>query len=235
MSDAIEAGVPAETGTAAPAVPAAPLTAAATLTGDPAAPATPETAAPTLPEGAVQMPGKEATAEDWAAFYGKIGRPDAPEGYELPIPEGDDGAFAQAMAPVLHKHGITAEQAKGLAADWNQMRADSLEQIAAADAAAAAAQNTKNLAEAESLKNEWGQSFDTNMHDAKQAVTQFFPKEQAGEIIAAIESRVGYRATIQMLHAIGKGMAEHDAAGLTGEAKGGEKTLAQRMYPGMAA
>lgn len=228
MSD-IDTGVPA-TPAADPAPVTAPLDASSTLIDAPKAPDAPATPAP----AALTMPGKDATAEDWAAFYTQLGRPETAEGYELPLPEGDDGAFAKQVAPMLHKHGITAEQAKGLAADWNAMQAAQNEAATAAEQARITAMDTKNRAEAETLKSEWGQEHDANMHHAKQAVAQFLPKEQAGDIIASIESVVGYKATIQMLHAIGKGLAEHDAAGLGAKTGGEAKPLANRMYPNMA-
>lgn len=178
------------------------------------------------------MPSKDATSEEWAAFYAQIGRPETPEGYELPVPEGDSGEFAKQMAPVLHKHGVTAEQAKGLAADWNAMVAAQVAEMNAADAAAAAALNAKNTAEATALKNEWGQAHDANMHFAKLAVQQFIPSDKAGDVIAAIESKLGYRATIEFLHGIGKGLGEHDAAGMGANNSSPVKSLAQRLYPG---
>lgn len=227
---------------AAPAAAAAPVNAAAALMGDPAA-ATPAPAAdPAAPAGdpakpadpapaALVMPGKDATPEEWSAFYAQIGRPDTPEGYDLPVPEGDTGEFAKTMAPILHKHGVTAEQAKGLAADWNAMVAAQVAEMNAADAAHAAAMNAKNTAEAAELKNEWGQAHDTNMHFAKLAVQQFMPADKAGDVIAAIESKLGYKATIQFLHGIGKGLGEHDAAGMGANNSAPAKTLAERLYP----
>lgn len=182
---------------------------------------------------ALTMPGKDATPEQWAEFYGKIGRPETPDAYELPLPEGDDGAFAKEMAPILHKHGITAEQAKGLAGDWNAMVAAQQQQVEAAEAAAAKAQHVKNTAEAAALKTEWGQQFDANMHHAKQAVQQFLPKDQAADVITALESKLGYKATIEFLHNIGKGLAEHDAAGMGANNAGTpQKSLAERLYGG---
>jgi len=187
---------------------------------------------PTPTQAALAMPGKDATPEDWAAFYSKIGRPDTPDGYELAVPEGDDGAFAKQMAPVLHKHGLSAEQAKGLAADWNAMVAANVASMDAADSAHAAAMNSKNTTEAAALKNEWGQAHDANMHFAKLAVQQFMPADKAGEVIAAIESKLGYKATIEFLHGIGKGLGEHDAAGLGSNNAAPAKSLAERLYPG---
>ena len=178
------------------------------------------------------MPGKDATPEEWAAFYGQLGRPETPEGYELPLPEGDDGAFAKEMAPILHKHGVTAAQAKGLAEDWNAMAQAQQAQAQAAEAQRIAALDSKNRAEAAELANEWGQANEANMHFAKLAVGQFFPKEKAAGIISAIESQVGYKETIKFLYGIGKGLGEHDAAGMGQPTAVQEKSLAERLYGG---
>lgn len=242
------AAAPAATPTPAVTPAATPVTAASALMSNPAAAAAAvvapvaavvpaaagdgvDPAAPVAP-AALTMPGKDATPEDWSAFYTQIGRPETPEGYDLPLPEGDDGAFAKQMAPVLHKHGVSAEQAKGLAADWNAMVAAQVAELDAADVAHAAAMNSKNTAEAVALKNEWGQAHEANMHFAKLAVQQFMPSDKAGDVIAAIESKLGYKATIEFLHGIGKGLGEHDAAGLGVNNSAPAKTLAERLYPG---
>lgn len=239
---AAPAAAPASTPAAAsPApAPAAPLSASSALldaaaapapasAGDPAPagdPAKPADAAP----AALTMPAKDAPAEEWAAFYAQIGRPETPEGYELPLPEGDDGAFAKEMAPILHKHGVSAEQAKGLAADWNAMVEARVAALDAAEVAAVQAMDTKNKAEAVALKNEWGQAHDANMHFAKLAVQQFLPADKAGDVIAAIESKLGYKATIEFLHGVGKGLGEHDAAGLGVNNAAPAKSIAERLY-----
>lgn len=188
---------------------------------------------PSLPDGAFVMPGKEATAEDWGAFYAKLGRPDTAEGYELPLPEGDDGAFAKQVAPMLHKAGLTGDQAKALAAEWNTFQAAQTAEATAAEQTRVAAMDAQNRAEAAALQTEWGTNHTANMEHAKRAVSQFLPKEQAGDIIAAIESKVGYRKTIEMLYGIGRGLAEHDAAGMSENAGAPSKSLANRLYPGL--
>jgi len=243
MSDTNAPATPATPATPV-AAPAAPVSAAGALVGDtapavapaaaPAAVTPTDPAAPVAPAApaALVVPGKDATPEDWSAFYAQIGRPETPDGYELSVPDGDDGSFAKQMAPVLHKHGVTAEQAKGLAADWNAMVAAQISEMDAADAAAAAAMNSKNVAEATELRNEWGQAHDANMHFAKLAVQQFMPADKAGEVISAIESKIGYKATIQLLHGIGKGLGEHDAAGMGSNNTAPTKSLAERLYPG---
>lgn len=180
------------------------------------------------------MPGKDAPPEEWAAFYNQIGRPETPDGYEMEVPEGDDGAFAKEVSPLLHEAGITAEQAKVLSRGWNAMRDKAMATIAEAEAAEAAAMHTKNTAEAAALKNEWGQAHDANMHFAKLAVQQFMPADKAGDVIAAIESKLGYKATIEFLHGIGKGLGEHDAAGMGSNNSAPQKSLAERLYGGGA-
>lgn len=181
------------------------------------------------------MPGKDATPEQWSEFYAAIGRPETPEAYELPVPEGDTGEFAKEMAPILHKNGISAEQAKGLAADWNALVTKQSEAMAAAEAAQAQAMNAKNTAEAQALQNEWGQAHTENMELARRAIRQFMPGDKAGATIAAIEGVLGYKGAIQFLHGIGKGLGESDAAGL-GSNNGGTaiKPLAERLWPSSA-
>lgn len=187
--------------------------------------------APDAPKvDAVTMPGKDATPEEWAAFYEKL-RPENADAYELPVPEGDDGAFAKEASAWLHESGLSKEQAGKLAGKWNEYVASQQQATAAAEAAAAQAQHVKNTAEQGELQQEWGQQFEANMHHAKMAVQQFLPKEGAGDIIGAIESKIGYKATIQFLHNIGTRLGEHDAAGLGANTAGvAKKTTEQVLY-----
>lgn len=203
----------------------------AVTTPDPAAPATEAPAEDTPP--ALTMPGKDATPEQWSEFYKQIGRPDTPDAYELPIPEGDDGAFAKQVAPLLHKNGITAAQAQGLAADWNAMQAEAVAAQQAQQAAEVQALATKNAAEANELRTEWGEANDANTHLARLAVQQFIPAEQAPQVINALESVLGYKETVKLLHGIGKGLGEADAAGLGAGNNGERPSMAKRLWPNM--
>lgn len=151
----------------------------------------------------------------------------------MEVPEGDDGAFAKQVSPLLHKVGITGEQAKALSQGWNQMKVDAEAAIAKADQAEISRIAAQNQAEATELKNEWGANHDANMHFAKLATQQFFPDEQAGDVITAIESVLGYRKTLEFLHGVGKGLGEHDAAGLGGSSTAAApKSAAERLYGG---
>lgn len=68
---------------------------------------------------ALTVPNEKATAEEWAAFYSKIGRPAKPEDYKLEqvqLPEGlkADTAKAQEFLKVAHELGLNNTQANSL-------------------------------------------------------------------------------------------------------------------------
>jgi len=66
------------------------------------------------------VPGPNATDEDWNVVYDKLGRPEAPDKYELPAPpEGFelDPEMASAFRETAHKLGLLPQQAAGLF-DW---------------------------------------------------------------------------------------------------------------------
>lgn len=226
MPDALSAltGDPAApAAAAAPTAPAAaaPVAAAAPAAGDP--PAVPETPALTLP-------AKDAPPEAWAEFYKAIGAPDKAEAYELPVPEGDNGEFAKTAASWFKDAGLLPQQAQALAAKWNEFSTAQAQAQAAAEQARIAALDTKNKAEESALKTEWGQQHEANMELARRAVRQFVPGDKAPDVIAALEDRLGYAETIKLMHAIGRGLGEHDAPGLGRSAEPTRKSAAEILY-----
>ena len=245
MTDAV---APAQ----APATaPAAPMTAASSLAAAPApvsqtAPTggTPEegagasqptqSAPDTQSEPTLKLPPKDATPEQWAEFYKQIGAPDSPDAYELPVPEGDPGEFAKTAASWFKDAGLLPQQAQALAAKWNEFQAAQSAAAQQAEQQRLAALDSMNRAEEAALKNEWSDRFDANMELGRRAVRQFLPSEQAGDVIAAIEDKIGYAATMKLFSQIGQGLGEHDAAGLGGSALRPDMTpmqsLAARMY-----
>ena len=229
----------------APALP----TSAADLLGDPApaaAPAAPAAAdpapapAPAAEPGAAEpaalkLPANDASPEDWAAFYKSIGAPDSADAYKLPVPEGDTGEFAKTASEWFKDAGVLPQQAEKLAGKWNEFVAAQQQAEAAAETARIQALHAKNLAEKDELANEWGQRATENVEFARRAAKQFFPAEQATNVIAAIEGVLGYKETIKFLHGIGKGLGEHDATAGLGGQTGGQpaKSLAERMFKNM--
>ncbi len=241
------------TAPAAVSAPSPVASAAAALMADPAAASgtTPPAPAPTAPTGetppaaatetppgetppepeAIKRPGKDAAPEEWAKFYDQLGRPETPDAYELPVPEGEDGAFAKQVAPMLHKHGLTAEQAKGLATDWNAMVAEQNKQFTEADTAAQAQIATTIANDQKSLQAEWGDKYTENQEFARRAAKQFLPADKAVAAVGSLIETLGYKEATKFLHSIGKGLGEGDAAGL-GQNNAGtpSRTLAQRLF-----
>lgn len=207
MSDTSVAAAPA----AAPAAPATSAAAALNPNPAPSAPA-PADPAPTdapAPVG-LSLPGKDATPEQWNEFYGKLGRPEKSSDYGLKVRDGEDPAFVGQVGEVMHKYGLTKEQAVGLQAD---LMAKADERLAAHEQTRIAALDAKNTAEQAELKSELGERFDGQIELAKRAVRQFAGNEEAADIITAIEDKIGYKATMKFFMGIGAGLGEHDANG----------------------
>lgn len=133
------------------------------------------------------------TPEDpaWSDVYKALGRPDDPKGYDIPLPEGDDGAFADQFRPVAHKLGLNGEQVKGLA-EWFNGLAD---QSAALNAETARAE----------LKQEWGAQFDAQLELAMRARNTFKLDAAAVEKIA---SGYGLAPTMKLLAELGRSVGE---------------------------
>jgi hypothetical protein len=229
MPDALSA----LTGDPAAAAPAAtaPVTQTAPPGGTPEAGAgttQPPQSAPETP--ALTLPAKDAPPEAWAEFYKAIGAPDKAEAYELPVPEGDTGEFAKTAASWFKDAGLLPQQAQALASKWNEFTAAQAQAQAAAEQQRIAALDVKNKAEEASLKTEWGQSHEANMELARRAVRQFVPGDKAPDVIAALEDRLGYAETIKLMHAIGRGLGEHDAPGLGRAQDAPRKSAAEILY-----
>jgi len=65
------------------------------------------------------IPGPDATPEDKAKFYDALGRPKTSAEYVLDGSDKADQEFTSVVKDVFHKHGLSAEQAKGVYADIN--------------------------------------------------------------------------------------------------------------------
>lgn len=142
-------------------------------------------------------------------IYKALGRPDDPKGYDIPLPDGDDGSFADAFRPVAHKIGLSAGQVKDLAGWFNGL----------ADEA-----QTLNADKARGeLTTEWGDGFKANIEFAKRAQQSFGLDDVAVEKIA---SGYGLANTLKLFAKLGQSTGE--AGGLPGGKGGGfAKSLEQ--------
>lgn len=117
----------------------------------------------------VPIPKDGASDEEWAAFYARLGRPEAPEKYEFGALEGApegfsmDPEFEKAFRAEAHKLGLNKKQA---AAMWG-----SLQVRAAAQYKSMVEGSSSRLAqEGEALKKEWGQAYPEKLKLAQKAV-----------------------------------------------------------------
>ena len=145
--------------------------------------------------------------------------PETPDGYELPVPEGEAPEFAKAVAPLMHKAGLSSAQAKALAEGWNEMQAS--QRQAAAEAAANAEREAAALAERQQaeLKREWGEKFDANAELSRRAVRAGMAAaglndDAAADMIGTLERAHGFAAVHKFFAALGAPMAEGAAHGI---------------------
>lgn len=115
----------------------------------------------------VALPGENATPEELADFYGKLGRPEAADKYQLPQLEDIPGftsidSMKEGFKKVAHENGLTTKQVENLF-KWyhgeNVNFAKSMEE-----------QRTNSRTQAEeSLKKEFGNGFDEKIAVAQKA------------------------------------------------------------------
>lgn len=152
----------------------------------------------------ILAPKSDDDVDGWNSVYTRLGRPESADKYELPVPEGDDGSFAQAAAPVLHELGLTTKQAKGLAEWWNNA---SSVRIQAADEAF----SKQSEAEYAALQAEWGSAAQQNEELAKRAVLKFSKEAGIDEAtFDAMERAMGTSKVMKLFHAIGAQFREAD-------------------------
>ena len=158
------------------------------------------------------VPKDDAPPEEWAKFSKALGVPETPDGYKLPVPEGDTGEFAKVAAQMMHKAGIPPREATALAAQWNDYMTQQASQAQAQQAQAADREFGEVVAS-------WGPEAEANLELGKRAAAQFIPAANAQErqqLLSKIEGAVGTATMLKMFAAIGKGLGEHkvvDAGG----------------------
>ena len=110
----------------------------------------------------VAVPGNWATAEDWALVYNKLGRPEAPDGYELE----DTGEFADWFRGAAHGAGLSDRQAQQLAAAYGEFNASATAQTEEQLDA------RRNEVETE-LRQEFGGQYDAKMARTNDLLKEF--------------------------------------------------------------
>lgn len=151
---------------------------------------------------------KDDNPDEWGQIYDKLGRPKSPEEYNLQVPEGDTGEFAQMAAKTFHELGLTAKQAEALSGWYNEQSQTMMQ--AQQDAVLQASE-----AEIESLRQEWGPQFDDKVAAGQRAAREFGVD---ADTLGKIEASVGARAMIDFFSQVGQLIGEDKF--ISGESSG---------------
>lgn len=150
------------------------------------------------------MPKDDATPEERAAFFQKLGAPDKADGYKLPEALAQD-PVAQKFRDIAHKSGMLPKQFE-----------ESLAFVTAEAKAIQEQQQQQRAVQGEqdmgALKGEWGAKYDENIELAKRAAQNFIPAKDGAErtqILTKIEEAIGTGQMLKLFAKIGEGLGEH--------------------------
>lgn len=167
---------------------------------------------------------QEGDETAWNDLYGKLGRPEAPDKYQVKRPEIPEGmtyneAMEKQFLPVAHKAGLNTRQVNALIAWQTEMMKQEVEQ------------SRQGMKEAEDgLKKEWGNEYANKMSIAQRVV-----KDYAGqEVVDFLEkTKLGNNpAFIRFVYDIGSALVEDGAAPKGGSNNGGLSSEAAQQKIG---
>ena len=123
----------------------------------------------------IALPNKHATEDDWNQFYGKLGRPDSPEAYEInyqPPAEGYEATNLPGFQDAAFRAGLNSDQAQ-LLLDWySELETDAIQTNDAAS-------ETHRLTAEQDLRQEYGLAYDKKLSEANGVFNKFFGSEMA--------------------------------------------------------
>lgn len=154
----------------------------------------------------IRMPKPDDKA-GWDGVWNKLGRPEKPEGYELPLPAGDDGSFGKVAAGWFHSAGVPKGAAQSIAKAWNEHIGGLVEQQRQQA-------EQKATAELNTLKSEWGNEFTKNEEFARRGLRAY--GKQAGlddNDLLTLEYAIGTSKMLRMFKSLGEATKEGDFHG----------------------
>ncbi len=152
----------------------------------------------------VVMPKDENDTEGLAAFRTKLGVPDSPDGYELPVPEGQSEEFSKVASTWFHEAGVPKAAAASIAEKWNTHINELV--TAQQDEAKLKAEQQLNA-----LKTEWGDAFGKNSEFGRRGFQAYGSKAGLDENdLKAVESTIGTAKMLKLFHSLGESMSESD-------------------------
>jgi hypothetical protein len=151
----------------------------------------------------LELPGVDADESAWDQVYNRLGRPDSPDKYGIEPPEGGSPELTEWFKGTAHKLGLTAKQAQALYQEWNGMSGTMQEKMQAQ----MAQESERALG---SLKQEWGQQFDSMVDSGKRAVRALGLDEGK---LSDMESKLGTAEMLKLFATLGQKMGEDSFEG----------------------
>lgn len=154
----------------------------------------------------ITIPKDEADVDGWKAVYAKLGAPETPEGYELPVPDGQPADFAKQAATWFHEAGVPKGQAAKLAGKWNEFMSAQAQAQEQAEQEALAKEHAD-------LAKDWGtgQAAEVQKEIARRAAVKLGLDEGS---IGALEKVAGFSKVMKVFAKMGELLGEHKAEGL---------------------
>jgi len=168
---------------------------------------------------AIIIPKADADPKEWAAVYDRLGRPTAPDGYKVDLPEGGDKAMHEASLSKFHELGLTKNQGENLLNWYNGVILEHLqnEQVQ---------KQTTFQQEDAALKSEWGAAYNQNLAQAQAGMRGLGLDT---ETVDKLSEALGHKATMGLLQRVGAGMREDSL--VTSDTAGG---FSSALTPGQA-
>ena len=142
-------------------------------------------------------------------IYSKLGRPNDPKDYNIPVPDGQPRDFADWAQGIFHEAGLSTRQASAVTAKWNEYVAGMMEGDGASKAQAMKDQEA-------GLRNEWGDAYDKYDSMAANAINSLGVKDNQ---LAALRDSLGFDGAMKLFANIGEKIGE--AQYVSGEGRGG--------------
>lgn len=136
---------------------------------------------------AIVPPGDNAKPEDWAAFYGKLGRPESADAYEFKLPEGIppefpyDATAASKFKSWAHEAGATPRQAQVLHDNFVKDMAGKVAEMQAANTAKATQSH-------EALVKAWGDPESTTYQRNQEFANRAIRQQGGSELLSELQS-----------------------------------------------
>ena len=146
------------------------------------------------------IPAEDKT-EEWNELYSRLGRPEAPDKYEISLREADK-PFAATMQKAFFDNGLSQKAAAGLVKAWSEMQEEQAKMW-----------DERSKAEMEAWQQAQGDGLAKNQELARRGAAALGLGEEA---VGAMEAALGTGNFMDLCLKLGNALSEDTAKGLSG-------------------